>query len=395
MLPDIFEENKICVLIPTYNNGGTLAQVINDVLAYTGQIIIINDGSSDGTADILSDFQQLHVINNAVNKGKGYAIRKGIAEAAKLGYAYAITIDSDGQHFAHDLPAFAAHTIQTPTALLIGARNMGHENVPAKSSFGNRFSNFWYWVETGIKLPDTQSGYRLYPLQKLAAMTFYTRKYEFEIEVIVRAAWAGVPVVSIPVSVYYPPPGQRISHFRPFKDFTRISILNTILVLIAFLYIKPRDLTRKLFLGKNIKALLRDVFFSPKETMHHKAASLAFGVFMGVLPVWGFQIILGVALAFLLRLNKGMVFLTMQVSIFPFTPLIWIGSLYTGNLILGAGSVLPDMHHLTLKYLKQQGLSFFLGGTVLAIVAGVMSYMLVYTMLIFLSRNGRIQKRPH
>ena len=120
---------------------------------------------------------------------------------------------------------------------------MAQEGVPKKSSFGNKFSNFWFWVETGIWLEDTQSGFRLYPLSYLKEMKFYTKKFEFEIEVIVRAAWQGTSVKNIPIKVKYDET-ERVSHFRPFKDFTRISIFNTILVLITIFYIMPRDLIK-------------------------------------------------------------------------------------------------------------------------------------------------------
>ena len=132
---------------------------------------------------------------------------------------------------------------------------MSQDGIPKKSSFGNKFSNFWFWFETGIKLDDTQSGYRLYPLQFIPKR-FFTKKFEFEIEVIVRTAWNGIPVKNVPVNVLYDP-NERVSHFRPFKDFTRISILNTILVFVTLFYIKPRDFFRS-FKKKSFKNFLRE-----------------------------------------------------------------------------------------------------------------------------------------
>ena len=123
---------------------------------------------------------------------------------------------------------------------------MNQAAVPGKSSFGNKFSNFWFWFETGIRLPDTQTGYRCYPIRAMQGMKFFTRKFEFEIEVIVRSVWKGIPITFVPVNVYYPPKAERISHFRPFTDFTRISILNTVLVTLALLYYKPRDFFRSI-----------------------------------------------------------------------------------------------------------------------------------------------------
>lgn len=239
-----FAQFKVCVLIPTYNNAKTLPQVLSSVLQHTGQVIVVNDGSTDATVDLLKGFPQVEVVHAKKNKGKGQALRTGFAKAVERGYDYAITIDSDGQHFADDLPVFLEALEKNPSAIVIGARDMGQEGIPGKSSFGNKFSNFWFWVETGIHLPDTQSGYRLYPVRLMKDISWVTVKYEFEIETIVRSAWKGIPVTSVPIKVFYPDQKERVSHFRPFKDFSRISVLNTVLVLIALLYIKPRDLFR-------------------------------------------------------------------------------------------------------------------------------------------------------
>jgi glycosyltransferase involved in cell wall biosynthesis len=240
---DLFRRLKVCVLIPTYNNAGTVGNVVRGVLDYTDQVIVVNDGSTDSALKVLGEFT-VDVVSYSQNRGKGYALRQGFARAVTLGFDYAIAIDSDGQHFPDDLPHFLAAIQRCPGALVIGARNMDQSSVPGKSSFGNSFSNFWFRVETGLRVNDTQSGYRLYPVKALMDFRFFTRKYEFEIEVLVRAAWEGIRILEVPVKVYYPEKNERVSHFRPFRDFTRISILNTFLVLIAFFYIKPRDLLR-------------------------------------------------------------------------------------------------------------------------------------------------------
>ena len=386
ILEEKFIKHNACVLIPTYNNAGSLADVLQKVLAYTSHIVVVNDGSTDNTVAILEQFPQIKVVNYAPNKGKGIALQTGFKEAAKLGYDYAITMDSDGQHFAKDLEVFLDKLDEMPDALVVGARNLNQENVPTKSSFGNRFSNFWFWVNTGIQMPDTQSGYRLYPLSKLATKTYFTRKYEFEIEVMVRASWSGVPVVSVPISVYYPSPEERVSHFRPFKDFTRISVLNTCLVLIALLWIKPRDFVKMLMKKEGWRSLWRSLFANPEESNHIKAASVGFGFFMGIVPVWGFQLAIGIPLTVLFRLNKALFLLSANISIFPFTPFIWMASLVTGKWILGYNQWSLDWHTLTLDRVKQEGLSFFLGGTVLAIAMAIVGYLFAFAISWLLRR---------
>ncbi|TDX02270.1 glycosyltransferase family 2 protein [Dinghuibacter silviterrae] len=225
-----------CVIVPTYNNAATLGDVLRGLLTHTPHILVVNDGSTDDTAHLLEAFPDVALVSYPRNRGKGWAIRQGFAKARDLGYRYAITIDSDGQHFARDLETFATASKSHPDALLIGARNMANAGQPGASSFGNRFSNFWFRIETGRRCPDTQSGYRLYPLERLQGLTWWTRRYEFEVEVLVRAAWKGIPVIAVPVSVCYPE--NRVTHFRPFKDFARISVLNAMLVLIMIFTFK-------------------------------------------------------------------------------------------------------------------------------------------------------------
>ncbi len=179
-----FNQYRTCVIIPTYNNDITLPAVIADVAEYTHNIIVVNDGSTDDTALILASLPHIDIVSYPKNKGKGWALRKGFEKAVESGYAHAITIDSDGQHFAKDLPVFMDKLELTKDAIIIGARNMDQSSVPGKSSFGYKFSNFWFKIETGINTPDTQSGYRLYPVALMKDIIFFTRKYEFEIEVL-------------------------------------------------------------------------------------------------------------------------------------------------------------------------------------------------------------------
>lgn len=325
---------KCCVIIPTYNNCKTLQRVIDGVLNYTSAVIIVNDGATDSTPEILASYPQIQQIHLPKNKGKGNALRIGFKHAEKQGYEYAITIDSDGQHFPEDIPNFieALETSDSKDLLLIGSRNMEQEGVPKKSSFGNKFSNFWFWIETGIKLEDTQSGYRLYPLQVLKKLSFYTTKFEFEIEVIVKTAWEDVPVKNIPIKVLYDE-SERVSHFRPFKDFTRISILNTWLVILTIFYIKPRNAFRRLK-KKGIKRFFKEDFLGSNDSPKKKALSIALGVFIGLSPFWGFHTFLILFLAVTFRLNKVIAFASSNVSIPPFIPFVVLAGLKTGSIIL-------------------------------------------------------------
>lgn len=377
-----FDTLKTAVLIPTYNNASALAGVIEGVLGFTSNVIVVNDGSSDGTREVLEKFPGLRCIHFPENVGKGWALRKGFEAAAEAGYSYVITLDSDGQHAAKDLPAFLEEIEKRPDAIIIGARNMQQTDVPGKSSFGHKFSNFWFRVETGIKAPDTQSGYRLYPVQRLKAMHWFTKKYEFEIEVIVRAAWKGIAINFVNIDVYYPPAEKRITHFRPFQDFSRISVLNTFLVIIAFLYIKPRDFIRALFDRKKMKTFFDEHIHSRHQSDELKAISVAFGVFMGIIPIWGFQLVTAIFLAILFRLNKAIVIVAANISIPPMIPLIIFLSYKMGHFVLGEKAVdMAFTADITLDSIKLHGEQYIVGSILLAFVAaavlGILSYLLI------------------
>ena len=378
-LPEVqnaISDKKICVLIPTYNNAKTLHRVIDGVLNYTENIIAVNDGSTDSTLNILNNYHQIDVIDLPENKGKGNALKTGFRKAKELGYDYAITIDSDGQHYPDDIPVFVEALLnEQEDVLLIGNRNMAQEGIPKKSSFGNRFSNFWFWFETGIKLEDTQSGYRLYPLHKIPKK-YFTPKFEFEIEIIVRAAWRHVPVKNVPVKVLYDP-AERVSHFRPFRDFTRISILNTILVTITLLYIIPRNFINN-FRKKSFKRFIQEDVLESDGTNRTKAFSIALGVFIGLSPFWGFHTLLVISLAVLFKLNKVLAFVASNVSLPPFIPFIIAASLFLGApFVLGQSSILSQ--DLNFELVKNNLLQYIIGSAILAttlsLISGVATFL--------------------
>lgn len=251
--------NKInyCVLIPTYNNDKTLEKVILSTLVYTSNIIVVNDGSNDHTESILERFQnKIEIISFQRNQGKGAALKKGLKRAAELGYEYAITLDADGQHYPSDIPRFLERVKPGEDILIIGNRDMTSENIPQKSIFGRKFSNFWVKLETNRDLMDSQSGFRLYTVAKMNQFHFFTVKYDFELESLVRWVWRDNPVEIVTIGVYYPPPEERVSHFKGFKDNFRISLLNTTLVMITIIYIIPRRFFRMI-----IKAIRKILLF--------------------------------------------------------------------------------------------------------------------------------------
>lgn len=238
---------KVCIVIPTYNNAATLLRVIGEVLRYGLPLIVVDDGSTDDTPQLLASCaDRITLLTHPHNRGKGAALLTGLREAGRCGFDNAITLDSDGQHSASDIPQILAAIARHPFSIIVGNRfdrsRFDSSNMRGQSRFANRFSNFWFCVYTGRKLADTQSGYRAYPLRQLRWLGCVTSGYEAELELLVYAAWHGVRIEELPVSVYYAPAGERVSHFRPGRDFARISLLNTLLFPVALLYAWPRKL---------------------------------------------------------------------------------------------------------------------------------------------------------
>ncbi|MDR0892946.1 MAG: DUF2062 domain-containing protein [Mediterranea sp.] len=373
-------ELGILVVLPSYNNGQTLATVLDDVRRYATDILVVNDGSTDHTAEILQRQEGLRVLTHPTNEGKGAALKHGLGYAKEHGFRYALTLDSDGQHFAADIPTLVEAIEATPDALLVGARNLTSDNMPGKSTFANRFSNFWFKLETGIRLTDTQSGYRLYPVQRMRFdRWYYTAKYEFELEALVFTAWSGTPVRNVPVHVYYPPREERVSHFRPFRDFTRISLLNTVLVLITLLWIVPRHFLGKLTWSRGKRFFAEHITQSP-ESNRRITAAVMLGVFMGIVPVWGYQMLLTLFLAHLLRLNKVIAIVAANISIPPLMPFLLYGSYATGCLLLDK-PVSLRLNELSLENVKSVIEQYLVGSIIFAaacsVAAGVIAFLLL------------------
>ena len=375
-----------CIVVPTYNNEKTVEDVLNRILRVVpnATVIVVNDGSTNSTVSILESFgNRIVLLTNERNMGKGFSLRRGFKTAIELGFDNVISIDSDGQHFPEDIPIIVEKSKEHPGAVIMGSRNMQQEGVPGKSSFGNKFSNFWFKLETGISLPDTQTGFRLYPLERIRKMTFFTRKFEFEIEVIVRLAWKGVKFYPVGIRVLYDM-DERVSHFRPGRDFFRISVLNSILVIGALLYYYPKRLrSYDTFHTIKMEAI------KPKESNLSKALSLGFGCFMGIVPIWGFQLLVGIPLAVLFRMNKVLFIAAANISIPPMIPFILYASLIMGQFIVGGEIDHAALVSTEIEDMKANAYQYVVGALLLAVLSFFTVFLLSFTLL-SLFRKKRI-----
>ncbi len=372
---------RCCVVLPTYNNPKTLGRVIDGVLKFTQDIIIVNDGSTDNTSEILKNYPHLIQLHLAKNIGKGNALKTGFKHALNLGFDYALTLDTDGQHFASDIPNFieALDASENKNILMIGDRNMNNADVLARSAKGNRVSTFWMNAATGLKLQDSQSGFRLYPIKAMEGIKFLksTKKFEFEIEVIVKSYWKDIAIVHVPIDILYDM-NERVTHFRPFMDITRMVVLYTWFLTLRLFYITPRNFFRTLK-KKGLKRYFLENFLHDQDSPKKKALSIALGIFLGLSPLWGFHTVIVIFLAILLKLNKVIAFVASNISFPPFIPFVLLASLQTGNWVLGIQS------HYTLVGIRenfdlmQHFQAYLVGSIVLsttcALVFGVLGYL--------------------
>ena len=366
----------ICVLIPTYNNAATVGRVIEESKLYCKDIFVVNDGSTDNTMAVLESIEGINVISYMPNRGKGHALQCGLNKARECGFDYCITLDADGQHYPSEIPKFIEAVGTNPGSLIIGARNLNAENMPGKNTFANKFSNFWFKVETWQTLHDTQSGFRLYPLKEIEKIKLFTGMYEFELEIIVKAAWRGIKVMNIPINVYYPPAGERVSHFKPLRDFTRISLLNTFLVLVALLWYYPKKFISSLT-RENISRFIEENITDTKESNVRLAAAVGYGVFCGIIPFWGYQMIFAGVSAHFLKLNKVIAILASNISIPPMIPFIIFGSLFTGGLILGKQTIIP-LSEINFETATNALLQYLIGSVIFAVAAGFVFFILAF-----------------
>ncbi len=374
----------------TYNNEITLPKILDGVLAYTEAIILVNDGSTDLTEELLVNYQTITILHLPKNKGKGNALKKGFKKALEMGYERAITLDTDGQHFPDDLPAFitALEKSEDKNLFIIGDRNMNEADVLATSAKGNRVSGFWVRSVTGLQLTDTQSGFRLYPIKALQKIRFlrWTSKFEFETEVIVRSHWRGIRVMNIPIKVLYPK--DRVSHFRPFMDITRIVVLIIGFLIVKGFYIIPRDFFRQLK-KKGFKKFFVEDFLGSGDSSKKKALSIALGVFLGLSPLWGFHTVIVIFLAIFFRLNKVIAFAFSNISLPPFIPFVLWASVRTGNFVLGESSSF-SMAELSdfdaIKHLE----SYLVGSIVLSVTSAIVFGIVGYLMLKLFEPNKQV-----
>jgi glycosyltransferase involved in cell wall biosynthesis len=391
------------IVVPTYNHVATLRRVVTGALAH-GPVLVVDDGSTDLAPSRLAfagrniappgAFDERHplhglpirYVRHERNQGKGAAILTGAAVARLMEASHIVTVDADGPHYTEDIPLFLEASAARPLDIFVGRRDFVAARAPGSSRFGRAFSNFWFKVQTGREIGDSQSGFRAYPLVVLESLALTERHYSFEVEVLVRAAWAGFELGDVPVRVYYPSARERVSHFRPFLDNLRLSVLNTRLTFRAIMPVPPKRFVQDKEGKITVLHPLRSIrlLLCRKETPKKLALSGALGVFIGTLPIFGLHSITILLLLGSLKLNKITGLATSQLCMPPFVPAMCIEAGY----YLRQGRLLTEISWQTLGHEGfERILEWILGSLILAPLLAALCGGLIFALALAVRRG--------
>lgn len=317
MEPAIYSslEANIWCGIPVFNNAKTIADIATRCRQHLSRVLVIDDGSTDADLTQLLAGLDVMVVRHPTNLGKGRAILTAFDYAAGHGAEYLITLDGDGQHFPEDLPRFLSRL--RPGAISLGYRAEVTGDMPASSRFGREFSDFWVTLEAGGNARDTQSGYRAYPLAAVRQLRLWSHFYNFEMEILAKAMWAGMRTQSVPIRVWYPPARQRVSSFHPLRDNLRISLLHTRLMLRQILPIPHRRIQLEANAEPRPPLLLS--LLNENTSPLGLATALGVSILM-MIVLWPWGIIAVTYVAIRLHLNKFVAATTLVLYLLPRLP---------------------------------------------------------------------------
>jgi uncharacterized protein (DUF2062 family) len=382
---------KYFIVIPIYNHGASLRQVVKGCLRHHDRVLVVDDGSRVAAAELVVDLP-VELVRHQVNQGKGAALLTAARWGMEHGYTHMVCLDADGQHDPDDLPGFFAAIKEDPLAVIVGHRDFDQPGIPGSSRFGRQFSNFWLRLQTGIRLKDVQSGFRAYPLMIFRHLTFWTRRYNFEVEVLVRAAWAGLPLKDLDIAVYYPPAAERVSHFRKFMDNWRLTLLNTHLTLRSIVPWPHRKIVtaEKGQHPEETVSLLRPLkslrfLLLQNVTPRGLALAAALGVLLGALPLLFCHTVAILFACSFFGLNKVVAVSSSQLCMPPLVPALCIQVGY----FLRNGEWLTEFTLETLGYQALQRLyEWLLGSLVLAPLLALLVGGLTLLLALLIKRQG-------
>lgn len=417
-IPNPDQPLRFVVVTPTYNHGTMVRGVLDSLVPLGFHIIVVNDGSKDDTHATLSAWasegsEQRTVVTHDVNQGKAAALLTGFARAREMGFTHALTIDSDGQHAATDLAGIIEISRRSPTAIVVGARAMRLPGCPWTSRLGRRFSNRCVWIASGVRVKDSQSGLRSYPLAIVELIGARADRYGFETEILTRAGWAGVPVIESPITCVYEVSGGRVTHFRVGKDSLDAVRMHSKLIGRALLPVNPaldakgrtlppvpsvsdeptnRSIPSRLWwwMGpQRLWAMVR----GDAETRRRLSASVGVGMFMAAAPFYGFKTVACLWASAKFRLHPAAVIAVSSLATPPIGFLFVLAGVMVGHFMLHGtwltSESIPEWETLTKeiawKFTKTFLAAWIVGSmVVVAPVLGALAFVATRVLLRFI-----------
>ena len=386
---DLAATDAVWCVVPVYNNGATVWAVAEGCRKHLEHVLVVDDGSTDVEVAALFADTDIEVLAHPENRGKGAALLSALEYARQRGAQWMVTVDADGQHNPDDLPAFFPRIGNNPSSILVGARDFSVPDVPGGSKFGRRFSNFWIRLESGATVSDSQSGFRAYPVELLSQMHFRGGRYDFEVEVLSKAVWYGLSIKDVPITVFYPPKEERISHFDQWRDNLRLTHRHAMLMSRRLLpwphrkLVKPgetdwRNMVRH---PRKFMALLLKENSSPVEL----GVAAGVGILLATLPLIAFHTVAILYVATKLKLNRLLALNVQHLCAPPFVPLacIWLGFYLRSGGWIGS----EDLRSMA-SNLPQYFLDWFVGSLVLAPLLGLVVGLLVFRIAATVRRRG-------
>ena len=384
------------VVVPTYNHGRTVRGVLDAVAARHPDLIVIvvDDGSTDGTAAALEgwdDGGRRVVVRHPVNRGKAAALRAGFVELEGRGCTHAVTIDADGQHDPAYIAALLDAAAASPTALVLGERADRIPGCPRRSLWGRRASNLLVRVESGLNVRDSQCGLRVYPLDETRRIGGRAGRYGYETAVLTRFAWAGLPVVRVPVGCVYDVPGGRVSHFRPLRDSLAAVVMHLGLLHRALLPARRLDdaptgtIFRRVLAWLDPRPAWRRARADAADARRF-AAAFGVGTFVALLPITGIKTYACLAVARLLRLEPVPLLASSSVvSAPPIGPILAVASIALGGVIVRGEVPQWGQYDVRerglLSVLGDVAVEWTVGGVLLGVVLGAGTYAIARWLL--------------
>ncbi|VGO12052.1 Polyprenol monophosphomannose synthase [Pontiella desulfatans] len=378
-------------MVPVYNNGGTVEAVARACREQLDHVLVVDDGCTDVDVGALFEGSDIEVLRHESNMGKGQAILSALEFVHGRGGKWMVTVDADGQHDPGDIPKFFPAMQAHPDSIMIGARDFSGENIPGGSRFGRKFSNFWIKLECGTTVSDSQSGFRVYPVELLTQMKLKGSRYDFEVEVLTKAVWHGLKLVDVPIGVHYPPKDERISHFDQWKDNVRLSGRHTLLVarrLVPWPHkklVKPDSTDWKYLLkhpGKFLAMLLKE-----NSTPVELGVAAGVGILLATLPLIACHTIAILYVSTKLNLNRLLALNIQHLCAPPLVPMACIA----------LGFYMRNGHWLGMEELKtfasnlhQHLLNWLVGSLVLAPVLAIVGGLIVFFIANGLQRKGAV-----